>query len=80
MDGTSCRKYFGFINSWGGMIYLMDEEGGTYVFHAKPSLELLAKNCLQERTLASGMAYDNTLVIRTEVALYRFGKVSKAKN
>ena len=63
-----------------GMIYLMDEKGGTYVFHAKPSLELLAKNCLHERTLASGMAYDNTLVIRTEVALYRFGKVSKAKN
>lgn len=62
----------------GGMIYLTDEEGSTYVFKAKPSFELMATNILNERTLASGMAYGNTLVLRTEVALYRIGKDSKA--
>ena len=63
----------------GGMIYLTDEEGTTYVFQAKPSFELHATNSLQERTLASGMAYGNTFVLRTEVALYRIGEGSKAK-
>ena len=63
-----------------GMIYLTDEEGTTYVFQAKPSFELQARNSLQERTLASAMAYGNTLVMRTEVALYRIGEVSKVKN
>ena len=62
-----------------GMIYLTDEEGTTYVFQAKPSFVLRATNSLQERTLASGMAYENTLVLRTETALYRIGKVKQAK-
>ncbi len=62
-----------------GMIYLTDEEGTTYVFQAKPSFVLQATNSLQEKTLASGMAFENTLVLRTETALYRIGKVKPTK-
>ena len=56
------------------LIYLTDETGKTYVFRADKKFEAIAVNDLGERTLASLMAWDETLVIRTENAIYRFGK------
>ena len=56
------------------LIYLTDETGKTFVFQASNKYEAIAVNDLCERTLASLMAWDETLVIRTENAIYRFGK------
>jgi len=56
------------------LIYLTDETGKTFVFQASNKYEAIAVNDLGERTLASLMAWDETLVIRTENAIYRFGK------
>ena len=55
-------------------IYLTDETGKTFVFKAGKKFEEIASNDLGERTLASLMAWGETLVIRTEKAIYRFGK------
>ena len=56
-------------------IYLTDETGKTFVFRAGKKFEAIAVNDLAERTLASLMAWDESLVIRTEDAIYRFGKL-----
>ena len=56
-----------------GLIYFTDETGKTFVFEAKKSYSLLAVNDLKERTLASLMAYEGSVVVRTEKAVYRFG-------
>ena len=56
------------------LIYLTDETGKTVIFKAKKEFEKLAVNDLGERSLASLMAWGETLVIRTEEAIYRFGK------
>ena len=55
-----------------GLIYLTDETGKTFVFEAKRKYQLSAVNDLKERTLASSMAYNNSVFIRTEKAIYRF--------
>ena len=57
------------------IIYLTDETGKTFVFRAGKKFEAIAVNDLGERTLASLMAWDETLVIRTADAIYRFGKL-----
>lgn len=54
-----------------GRIYLLSEEGDAYVLRAGRSYELLAKNTLGERTLASPAAVGHALLIRTQNALYR---------
>ena len=56
------------------LIYLTDETGKTYIFRATKEFEEVAVNDLGERSLASLMAWGGTLVIRTEDAIYRFGK------
>ena len=55
-----------------GFIYLTDETGKTFVFEAKRKYQLSSVNDLKERTLASPMAYNNSVYIRTEKAIYRF--------
>ena len=54
------------------LIYLTDETGKTFVFEAKRKYQLSVVNDLKERTLASSMAHNNSVVIRTEKAIYRF--------
>ena len=57
-----------------GFVYLTDETGSTSVFEAnKRRFVLRSKNELDERTLASLMAYGKSIVLRTEEALYRIG-------
>jgi outer membrane protein assembly factor BamB len=54
-----------------GKIYFQDEEGMGTVIKAGKQFEQLAKNELEERTLASYAAADGALFIRTEKHLYR---------
>jgi outer membrane protein assembly factor BamB len=54
-----------------GKIYFQSEEGVGTVIKAGKQFELVAKNDLGERTLASFAAADGALFIRTEKNLYR---------
>ena len=56
----------------GSLIYLTDESGETFVFKARKDFEKIAVNDLGERSLASLMAWDDSLVVRTAEAIYRF--------
>jgi outer membrane protein assembly factor BamB len=57
-----------------GKIYFQNEEGVGYVVKAGTEFQLLAKNELGERTLASPAVLDNTILIRSASALWRIGK------
>jgi outer membrane protein assembly factor BamB len=54
-----------------GKIYVQSEEGVGHVFKAGKQFELVAKNDLGERSLATYAAADGALFIRTEKHLYR---------
>lgn len=53
-------------------IYLSSEEGIIRVVRTGKEFEILAENDLGERTLATPAIFDNSIVIRTAKALYRF--------
>jgi outer membrane protein assembly factor BamB len=57
-----------------GKIYFQNEEGIGYVVKAAKTYELLAKNNLGDRTLASPAILDNTLLIRSAEYLWKIGK------
>jgi outer membrane protein assembly factor BamB len=57
-----------------GRIYFQSESGMGYVVKAAKTYELLAKNDLGERSLASPAILDNCILIRTESHLWRIGK------
>ncbi len=56
-----------------GRIYAIDEQGNSAVVKPGKTLEVIAKNDLNEKTLASMAVCDSDLLIRTEKALYRIG-------
>ncbi len=57
-----------------GKLYFQNEDGTGYVVKAGTKYELLAKNEMKERTLASYAAADGALFIRTAKHLYRIEK------
>jgi outer membrane protein assembly factor BamB len=57
-----------------GQVYFQNETGVGIVVKAGRKYELLARNDLDERTLASCAAADGALFIRTEKHLFRIGK------
>jgi outer membrane protein assembly factor BamB len=57
-----------------GKVYFQNEAGVGFVVRAGTKYELLAKNDLKERTLASYAAADGALFIRTAKHLYRIEK------
>jgi outer membrane protein assembly factor BamB len=54
-------------------IYFQSEQGTAVVVQAGRQFRLLAKNALDEHTLATPAAADGALFIRTETHLYRIG-------
>jgi outer membrane protein assembly factor BamB len=57
-----------------GRIYLCDESGKTFIFKAQKEYSLIATNDLGERMLASPVAYQGSLLLRTEKGIWRIGK------
>jgi len=55
----------------GDKLYFCSEEGVTTVIRAGREFEQLARNDLEEATLASPAAAENALFIRTDAAIYR---------
>ncbi len=56
-----------------GKIYLVSEEGDTFVIRAGPKYEVLAKNSLDDMTLATPALVRNSMLLRTVSKLYRIG-------
>jgi outer membrane protein assembly factor BamB len=54
-----------------GKVYFQNVDGETFVVRAGPSFELLARNRLDGKTLASYAVSDGALFIRTDRHLYR---------
>lgn len=57
-----------------GRLYFQNEEGMGYVVRPGRTFEVLARNDLAERTLASHAVDHGALFIRTQTSLYRIGK------
>jgi outer membrane protein assembly factor BamB len=55
-------------------IYFQNEEGVGFVVKASKTFELLAKNELGDRTLASPAVLDNAILIRSASALWKIGR------
>jgi outer membrane protein assembly factor BamB len=55
-------------------IYIQDEQGAGYVLKPGARLELLAKNDLGDKSLASPAVWRDKLLIRTQSALWCIGK------
>jgi outer membrane protein assembly factor BamB len=51
-------------------VYLLNEDGETYVLQAGRELKVLSQNRLDERTLASPAISEGELFIRTDESLY----------
>lgn len=57
-----------------GKLFLMSEDGDTFVVAAGSEYKLLWKNALDEMTMATPAIAQGSLVIRTASKLYRIGK------
>jgi outer membrane protein assembly factor BamB len=57
-----------------GKIYFTSEDGVTTVIKESRNFEQLGVNTIKEKTLASIGVVDNSLLLRTEAALYRISK------
>ncbi len=62
-----------------GRLYVTTLEGETVVMAAKPTFEILARNPLKERTLASIAVSDGAIFIRTYQHLWCIGTAEQAK-
>ena len=59
--------------AYNGKIFLLSEDGDTYVIQAGPEFKVLGKNALGEMTLATPAVSRGSLIIRTASKLYRVG-------
>jgi outer membrane protein assembly factor BamB len=61
---------------WGynGKIFLLSEDGDTFVVAAGPEYKLLGKNALNEMALATPAIVRGSVIIRTQSKLYRIAK------
>jgi len=56
--------------AYNGKVFLLSEDGNTYVIEAGPKYRLIGKNVLDEMTLASPAVAGGRLLIRTSSNLY----------
>jgi outer membrane protein assembly factor BamB len=67
----------GFTSSpwaYNDKIFLLSEDGDTFVVKAGPDFEILHKNPLNEMTLATPAIVGNSLIVRTQSKLYRIAE------
>ena len=63
--------------AYNGKIFLLSEDGETFVVQAGPEYKLLGRNSLAEMALATPAVVRGSLIIRTQTKLYRISKVAK---
>lgn len=57
--------------AYNGRIFAMSEEGDTFVIQAGPEFRVLARNRLDEMSMATPAVARGSLIVRTAAALYR---------
>jgi len=60
--------------AYNGKVFLMSEDGDTYVIQAGPEFKVLGKNSLEEMTLATPAVANGSVFVRTASKLYRIGR------
>jgi outer membrane protein assembly factor BamB len=60
--------------SYNGKIFVLSEDGDTFVVQAGPQYKLIGRNRLNEMALASPAITGDSLFIRTATSLYKFAK------
>jgi outer membrane protein assembly factor BamB len=60
--------------AYNGKVFVLSEDGDTFVVQAGPEFKLLGKNALNEMALASPAVARGSLFIRTQSKLYRIGR------
>jgi outer membrane protein assembly factor BamB len=60
--------------AYNGKIFLLSEDGDTFVVQAGPEYKLLGKNSLSEMPLATPAVLRGSLIVRTQSKLYRIAK------
>jgi outer membrane protein assembly factor BamB len=66
--------------AYNGKIFLLSEDGDTFVVQAGPEFKLLGKNSLNEMALATPAVVRGSVIIRTQTALYRIARRAEAGN
>ena len=64
---------------WGynGKIFMLSEDGDTFVVQAGPEFKLLGKNTLNEMSLATPAIVRGSVILRTQSKLYRIAKAAR---
>jgi outer membrane protein assembly factor BamB len=60
--------------AYNGKIFLLSEDGDTYVVQAGPEFKVLGKNSLSQMPLATPAVLRGSLIVRTHSRLYRIAK------
>ena len=60
--------------AYNGKIFLLGEDGDTYVVQAGPEFKILGKNSLDEMSLATPAVLRGSVILRTQSKLYRIAK------
>ena len=60
--------------AYNGKIFLLSEDGDTYVVQAGPEFKVLGKNSLNEMSLASPAVARGSVIVRTQSKLYRIAR------
>ncbi len=60
--------------AYNGKIFLLSEDGDTYVIQAGPDYEVLGRNSLDEMSLATPAVARGSLILRTQSKLYRIAR------
>jgi hypothetical protein len=63
--------------AYNGKIFLLSEDGDTFVVQAGPEFKLLGRNSLNGMTLATPAVLRGSLILRTQSKLYRIAKVRR---
>ena len=67
----------GFTSSpwaYNGKIFVLSEDGDTFVVQAGPEFKILGKNSLNEMTMATPAIVRGSLIVRTQGKLYRIAR------
>jgi outer membrane protein assembly factor BamB len=57
-----------------GKLFLLSEDGDTFVVQAGPEFKLLGKNSLNEMSLSTPAIARGSLILRTQSKLYRIAR------
>jgi hypothetical protein len=63
--------------TYNGKIFLLSEDGETFVVQAGPEFKLLGKNALNEMTLATPAVARGSVIMRTQSKLYKIVRAKK---